>query len=114
MFVTGSLPGLGVQAVVTKLKKVTGPPGKGPIQQHIHSTGMKTSGSSYCGSAIMNPTSIHEDTGSIPGLTQWVKGSGVAMSRGVGHRCGTDPALLWLWHKPAATSPIQSFAWQLP
>ena len=25
------------------------------------------------GSAVMNPTSNHEDVGSIPGLTQWVK-----------------------------------------
>ena len=29
-------------------------------------------GSSQCGAVEMNPTSIQEDTGSIPGLTQWV------------------------------------------
>ena len=29
--------------------------------------------SSHCGAAEMNPTSIREDSGSIPGITQWVK-----------------------------------------
>ena len=30
-------------------------------------------GSSYHGSVEMNMTSVHEDAGLIPGLTQWVK-----------------------------------------
>ena len=30
----------------------------------------KFSGSSHCGAVEMNMTSIHEDVGSIPGLTQ--------------------------------------------
>ena len=29
--------------------------------------------SSHCGSMVMNPTRIHEDVGSIPRLTQWIK-----------------------------------------
>ena len=29
--------------------------------------------SSHHGSVVKNPTRIHEDVGSIPGLTQWVK-----------------------------------------
>ena len=29
-------------------------------------------GSSHCGSSVVNLTSIHEDSGSVPGLAQWV------------------------------------------
>ena len=36
------------------------------------------------------------------------------MSCGVGHRCGSDPALLWLWHRLPAIVPIQPLAWELP
>ena len=31
---------------------------------------------------------------------------------GVGRRCGLDTTLLWLWHRMAATAPIQPLAWQ--
>ena len=34
---------------------------------------VKAFGSSCCGTEEMNLTSIHEDGGSIPGLTQWVR-----------------------------------------
>ena len=36
------------------------------------------------------------------------------MSCGIGHRCGSDPALLWLWCRLAAAIPIQPLAWELP
>ena len=36
------------------------------------------------------------------------------MSCGVVHRCGSDPALLWLWRRLAASAPIRPLAWELP
>ena len=46
---------------------------------------------------VKNPTSICGDAGLIPGLTQ----------------CMKDPALPWLWHRPAAAL-IRFLAWELP
>ena len=36
------------------------------------------------------------------------------MSCGVGRSRGLDLALLWLCHRPAATAPAKSLAWELP
>ena len=36
------------------------------------------------------------------------------MNCGIGCRCSLDPALLWLWHKPVATVPIQPLALEAP
>ena len=54
--------------------------------------------SSFCGSVEMSLTSIHEDTSSIPGLTQGVE----------------DLTLHELWYRPAAVDMIHPLAWEPP
>ena len=55
---------------------------------------------------LANPTRNHEVA------VGW--GSGVAVSCGVGRKHGSDPALLWLWHKPVATALNGPLAWEPP
>ena len=56
---------------------------------------------------VSKPTRIHKDEGLIPG-SHWVKDPmyNVAMSCSVGQRHSLHQALLWLWHRLAATPPI--------
>ena len=42
------------------------------------------------------------------------KGSGIAVSGGVGCRRGSDLVLLWLWCRPAVADLIRLLAWELP
>ena len=63
---------------------------------------------------LTNPTRNYVVVCSILGLAQWVKDLAVAMSCGVVGSFGSDPVLLWLWCRPAATALIRHLAWELP
>ena len=55
-------------------------------------------GSSHHGTAETNLTRNPEVVSLIPGLAQWIK----------------DPALPWLWHRPAAAALIRPLASEPP
>ena len=43
------------------------------MKQSFKKAGGGEANGSYCGASEMNPTGIHEDVRSIPGLAQWVR-----------------------------------------
>ena len=47
--------------------------GGGKQPKYLSFKKQNNNGNSHCSSAVMNPTRIHEDTGLILGLVQWVK-----------------------------------------
>ena len=47
-------------------------------------------------------------------LTNPTRNHKVAVSCGVGHRCGSDPVFLWLWCRPVSTALIRPLAWEPP
>ena len=51
----------------------------------------------------------------VPSLAsaQWVKHQ-LGHELCVGRRHGSDPALLWVWCRPAAIAPIGPLAWEAP
>ena len=69
--------------------------------------------SRHC-SVVMNLTSIHNVCRFDPWPCLVGRGSGIAVSCGIGRRRGLDPTLLWPWGRPAAVAPTHPLAWKLP
>ena len=61
---------------------------------------------------LRNLTRNQEVAGLIPGLCSVGSGSGVALSCGIGHRCSSDPELLWLWLRLQLR--LDPLAWEPP
>ena len=76
---------------------------------------IEPSRSSHCVAVETNLTRVHEDAGSIPGLTQWVwvRDPTLPWSRS---QTWLGSGLLWLrlWHRQATVAQIQTLAWECP
>ena len=62
---------------------------------------------------LKNPPSIHEDSGSIPGLTPWVKDLVLPQAMA----WVEDGAQTWcccVWCRPAAAAPVRHLAREFP
>ena len=83
---------------------------KHPKPKFLHAVNSSQIWSSHHSLAERNLTSVRTQV--IPGLDQWVKDPELPWA--VGHRCGSDLVLLWLWHRPVVLAQIRCLAWEPP
>ena len=91
-----------------KFQKAISVEGGGP---DLEGTGMETEQENGGGLPMeaqqgKNPTSIHEDVGSIPGPAHGIKDLGRCHKCGIGQRCSLGLAWLWLWLRAAVVALI--------